>query len=163
LNGLCFSVNKLEKNRVVANVALGVADFDVNATIFKAAFFGELFVLVAGQVGETPFARSQNKLAARELVFGTTEGFDDMRVMLVFGADRENDLANVNTGNDTLGLAVGVTHTRLETICAGARKHLVDAVDVEGVKSDTEMERFFTAFGAHVFVDGNTASFKSFG
>jgi hypothetical protein len=62
----------------------------------------------------------------------------------VTGADGQNDLANVHTGDETLGLTEGTTHTGLQTIGTSARQHLVDTDDVEGVDADAQVETFLT-------------------
>lgn len=51
----------------------------------------------------------------------------------VTSADRQKNLANVDTSDSAVGLTPGTTHTSLETIGSGARQHLVDTDDVEGV------------------------------
>ena len=53
--------------------------------------------------------------------------------MRVTRADRQQDLADVDTSNGAVGLTPGTTHTRLQSIGPSARQHLVDADDVEGV------------------------------
>jgi hypothetical protein len=53
-------------------------------------------------------------------------------------------LANVDTGNGSVGLAPGTTHSSLQSIGTGARQHLVDTDDVVGVGADTEMETFLS-------------------
>ena len=62
----------------------------------------------------------------------------------VTGADAEENLADVDTGNGAVGLAEGTTHTGLQPIGAGARQHLVDTDDVEGVGADAEVEALLT-------------------
>lgn len=62
----------------------------------------------------------------------------------VTGPDAHENLANVDTGNNTVRLAEGTTHTSLESIGSGARQHLVDADDVEGVGADAKMETFLS-------------------
>jgi hypothetical protein len=62
----------------------------------------------------------------------------------VTGADGQEDLANVHTGDETLGLTEGTTHTGLKTIGTSARQHLVDTDDVEGVDTDAQVETFLT-------------------
>jgi hypothetical protein len=62
----------------------------------------------------------------------------------VTGADGQENLADVHTGNETLGLTESTTHTSLQTIGTSARQHLVDTDDVEGVDTDTQVETFLT-------------------
>lgn len=60
----------------------------------------------------------------------------------VLGADGEEDLANVDTGDSAVGLAVGTTHSGLQSIGTSARQHLVDTDDVVRVGAHTKVERF---------------------
>lgn len=53
--------------------------------------------------------------------------------MTVTGTDRQNDLTDVDTGNGTIGLTPSTTHTSLEPIRSGARQHLVDTDNMEGM------------------------------
>jgi hypothetical protein len=49
-------------------------------------------------------------------------------------------LANVDTGNGSVGLTPGTTHSSLQSIGTGARQHLVDSDNVVWVGPDAEME-----------------------
>lgn len=94
---------------------VGTVDLDVAA--------GALVdVLLAPQVGEAPVLGDDDLLAAGELVLGAAEGLDGVGQVGVTGSDGEQDLADLDTGNETVGLAVGTTHTGLETIGSGARQ-----------------------------------------
>ncbi len=59
-------------------------------------------------------------------------------------AHRKQNLADVDTSDEAVGLAEGTTHAGLETIGSGARQHLVDADDVVGVGADAEVETFLS-------------------
>ena len=61
----------------------------------------------------------------------------------ITGPHREQDLADVDAGYGSIGLAPGTTHTGLQSIGTGARQHLVDTYDVVGMGAHTEMEPFF--------------------
>ena len=69
-----------------------------------------------------------------------------MSVLLtrVTGADGEEDLADVDAGDEAVGLAEGTTHAGLQTIGTSARQHLVDADDVVRVSADTQVETFLS-------------------
>ena len=58
----------------------------------------------------------------------------------------EQNLADVHTGNGSVGLAPRTTHSSLQSIGTGARQHLVDADDMVRVGADTEMETFFARY-----------------
>ena len=75
----------------------------------------ELDVILTVDVGEAPLARDDDLLATGELVTGTTESLLDDGGVLVLGTDRKDDLANVDTGDGTVRLAPGTTHTSLES------------------------------------------------
>ena len=62
---------------------------------------------------------------------------------IVTSANRQENLADVDTSNGSVGLAPRTTHTGLQPIGAGTRQHLIDADDVVGVGADAEMEAFF--------------------
>lgn len=79
----------------------------------------ELEVVLTVNVGETPLAGDDDFLATGEFVTGTTESLPDNSLVRILGTDGEDDLADVNTGNGTVGLAPGATHTSLES---GLRK-----------------------------------------
>ena len=75
----------------------------------------ELEIILTVNVGETPLAGDDDLLATGELVTGTTESLLDDGGVLVLGTDRKDDLANVDTGDGTVRLAPGTTHTSLES------------------------------------------------
>jgi hypothetical protein len=62
----------------------------------------------------------------------------------VTGADGENDLTDVDTGDGTVWLTPGTTHTSLQSIGTSARQHLVDTDNVVWVGTDTKVETFLT-------------------
>lgn len=120
-------------------------ELDVGAVLLDAALLAQLDVLLAAERGEAPVLGDDDLLAAGELVHGAAQGLDGVGAVGVTRADGQQDLADVHTGDAAVGLAEGAAHTGLETIGAGARKHLVDADDVEGVRADAEVETFLTA------------------
>jgi hypothetical protein len=119
-----------------------------------------ILVLATLKLGEAPLAADDDLLLARELELAATESLDDNGLVSLLATDRDEDLANVDTGNGTDGLTVGTTHTGLETISTGTRQHLVDTEDVEWVHTDTHVERVFTGVLRDVLVGGNTCSLK---
>ena len=62
----------------------------------------------------------------------------------ITSADGEEDLADVDAGDEAVGLAEGAAHAGLETIGACARQHFVDADDMIGVRADAEVEAFLS-------------------
>lgn len=59
---------------------------------------------------------------------------------VVLDSHGEENVADVDTGDQSLRLSVGSTHSSLETIGSGTGKHFVDTGDVEGMLADTKME-----------------------
>lgn len=133
-----------EALHVLLNQTVATQELDVGTILLELALLAKLDVLLAADGGEAPVLGDNDLLAAGELVHGTAESLDGGGTVGVTGADGQNDLANVHTGDGTLRLTEGTTHTGLETIGSGARKHLVDTDDVEGVHTDTEVETFLT-------------------
>ena len=123
---------------------MATEELNVGTVLLELALLAELDVLLATDGGETPVLGDDDLLATRELVHGTAESLDSGGTVGVTGADGQDDLADVHTGNGTLGLTEGTTHTGLKTIGTSARQHLVDTDDVEGVHTDTHVETFLT-------------------
>ena len=76
---------------------------------------------------------------------------------------RKDDLADVDTGDKAIGLAESTTHTSLKSIGTGARQHLVDADDVEGVGADTQVETLLSGVLDEVLVGANTGGLEGLG
>ena len=75
----------------------------------------ELEVILTINVGETPLAGDDDLLATGELVTSAAERLVDDGSVVVLGADGQDDLADVNTGDSAVWLAPRATHTGLET------------------------------------------------
>jgi hypothetical protein len=63
----------------------------------------------------------------------------------ITSADTQDDLTNVNTGNGSVWLSPGTTHSSLQSIGTGTRQHLVDTDNMVWVGADTEMETFLSS------------------
>lgn len=100
-------------------------------------------------------------LTAGVLELGTTQCLDHLRLVLVRGSHRHNRLTNVDTSHGALRLAEGATHSSLQPISAGARQHLVDADDVEGMHTHTDVEGVLSAMLHKVLVAANAAGLQS--
>jgi hypothetical protein len=81
----------------------------------------------------------------------------------VTSADAHDDLTDVDTGDSAVGLAPRTTHTSLESIGTGARQHLVDADDVEGVGTDAEVETFLARVLDEVLVGADAGGLEGLG
>lgn len=141
--------------------ALGGENLAVSSVRLDASGLLELQVLSTLNTGETPNTGDVDLLTSRELELGTTESFDSVGDVLLEGTDGHEDLADVDTGDETIRLTEGSTHTSLETIGSGAGKHLVDTEDVEGVGTDAQVETILTGGLGEVLVSANAGSLES--
>ena len=90
----------------------------------------ELDIVLPVNVSETPLAGDDDLLATRELVTGAAERLLNDGSVRVLGADREDDLADVDTGNSTIWLAPCATHTGLQTIVITLMHRLLVSVHI---------------------------------
>ena len=58
----------------------------------------------------------------------------------ILDSDREENISDINTSNESLWFSISTTHTSLETISSSTGQHFVDAGNVVGMFTDTEME-----------------------
>lgn len=137
-------------------------DLDVDSLVDETSLGPVLDVVLLGDTSETPLGRDTDVLATRELVLGTTKRLDHVSLVSDLGADGDEDLTDLNTGNHTVGLSESMTHTGLETISSSTRKHFVDTENVVGVSTDTHVEVILSDVVLHVLVDDNTGGFESF-
>lgn len=121
-----------------------VQELDVGTVLAQLALPAHAHILLAADRGEAPVLGNNELLAAGELVGGAAQGLDGVAAVRVTGADREQDLADVDAGNQVVRLAEGTAHAGLETIGTSARKHLIDADDVVRVGTHAQMETFLT-------------------
>jgi hypothetical protein len=135
-------------------------ELDVGTIDLDAAGSLALQVLIAAERGEAPVLGDNDLLASRELVLGAAEGLKSEVTVGVTSADAHDDLADVDTGNSTVGLAPGTTHTSLQSIGTGARQHLVDADNVVRVGADAKMETFLASNLDEVLVGANTGGLE---
>lgn len=158
-----LDVVEVEELRILSDGSTGVLALAVRSGVIEEIGIAEVGVLLLGEGGEAPFAGDDDVLTSGELVLGTTQSLGDLILESILGADGEEDLVDSDTGAETVGLSVGVTHTGLKPISTGAGKHLVDSDDVVGVSPDTEVETLTTSGVGHVSVDNNSGCLESFG
>jgi len=120
-------------------------------------------VHLAGPASETPFARHDQLLTARELELGAPERLDDVGLVLILAAHAHHGLTDVHASHQALRLAESSSHSGLEPIGSGARQHFVDADDVERMDAETHVESVFAHELDHVLVGANTSSFQGLG
>ena len=144
-------------------------ELDVGTVDTDGTSLALLDVLLAVEGSEAPLLRDDDLLATWELVLRATEGLDSGGAVCEFrsatgpmtfnpasiltrvtGADGEEDLADVDTGDSAVGLTEGTTHSGLQSIGTSARQHLVDAHDVVWVGADTHVETFLSCNLDHV-------------
>jgi len=142
----------------VVGEELNVSTVDLDATSGLL-----LQVLVAAERGEAPVLGDDDLLSARELVLGSSESLKSVPAVGVTGTQAHDDLADVDTGDGSVGLAPSTTHTSLQSIGTGAGQHLVDADDVVRVGTDTQVETFLSGVLDHVLVGADTGGFESLG
>jgi len=81
----------------------------------ETALLAEALVRGALQLGEAPLVRVDDLLATRELELAAAESLVHVLLVVIAAAHRDEDLANVDTGDQASGLAEGTAHTGLET------------------------------------------------
>lgn len=142
--------------------AFSVLDLTVRAVRDNKTGSLELLVLRVGVWRESPVTRNKDLLGSRELVLATTETLDGVLNRGGLSSNGQEDLVDLNTGDQTLRLTEGVTHTSLESIGSSTGQHLVDTEYVVRVDTDTQVEGVSASHLLQVLVDGNTGSFQSF-
>ena len=94
--------------------------------------------------------RCMREASGAYLVLATPQSLEGGGAVRVTGSDGHEDLTDVDTGNETVGLSEGTTHSGLQSIGTSARQHLVDTDDVVGVGADAEVEGLLTGGLHHV-------------
>ena len=107
--------------------------------------------------------RCMREASGAYLVLATPQSLEGGGAVRVTGSDGHEDLTDVDTGNETVGLSESAAHSSLQTIGTSARQHLVDTDDVVRVDADTEMETFLSGNLDKVLVGANTGGFESLG
>ena len=118
-------------------------------------------VLLTRVLRESPLLRHHNLLATRELHGSTTQRLHSHLLLVVLRTDRNQRLTDSHASHQTVRLSEGVTHTRLQSISAGARKHLVDTGHMERVSTHSHVERVLASVLHQVLVGSNTSSLQS--
>ena len=119
-------------------------------------------VLLLLHVGETPLLADDDLLSSGELVSGSSDSLENDGSVALTASDRQQDLANVDSCDRVVGLSVSSSHTGLQSIGTGAGQHLVDSDDVEGVNTDSHVERVLSGRLGDVLVGANSGGFECF-
>jgi hypothetical protein len=152
-----------EAAHVVLESTLVAEELDVGTVDPDLALLALLNVLLTLEGSETPVLGDDDLLATGELVLATPQGLEGSGAVRVTGSDGHEDLTDVDTGNETVGLSESTTHSGLQPIGTSARQHLVDTDDVVGVDTDTEVETFLSGNLDEVLVGANTGGLESLG
>jgi len=134
---------------------------DIGTIRDETTLLAERSILVTVEFGESPFLGDNNLLLSRELEGSTSGGLNNVLRYVVLATNGEDDLSNLDTSNNTVGLSEGTTHSSLKSISTSARKHFVDTDNVVWVNSHTHVEVFLGSHLCDVLVAANTGSFKS--
>jgi len=151
-----------EALKVISQLAMVGQELDIGAIDLDTAFLAKLDVFVTTKRGEAPVLADNDLLAAWELVLRAAESFNGSSAVGISRSDRQDDLADIDTGNLAIGLAKGATHASLQTIGSGTGQHLIDADDVVRVGADTHVETFLSGNLDQVLVAADTGGFESF-
>ena len=82
---------------------------------------------------------------------------------LVVSPDGDEDLSNLDPGGGAVGLAEGASHSGLEPVSSGTGQHFVDAENVEGVDSDSDVEPILAAVLDEILVAADAPGLQSLG
>jgi hypothetical protein len=119
-DNLLFSLERIgETTHVLLEISLVAQELHVGTIVLESSLATLLDVVLAGKRCEAPVLRRNDLLTAGELVLSAAESLDGGGSVLVTGTDTEDDLANVDTGDKTVGLAERTTHSCLQSIGTG--------------------------------------------
>lgn len=149
--------------QVLGQLTLLGQELDVSTVVLNLTIVLLGNVLVSVERSETPLLGDNDSLLTWELVSGSSQTFNDNILVVVLGSDRHKNLANGDTGSQTVWLTPSTSHTLLQSISTGTRQHLVDSQDVEWVNSDSQVERVSTGDLGDVLVSTDTSGFHSLG
>lgn len=137
--------------------------------VFDSAAIGDealrchlVLKFVGVELGKAPLFGYVDLLAAGELELGSAQGFDHVLLVLQLGADRHDDLADVDPRHCALRFPEGTSHAGLEPVSARAGQHLVDADDMEGVQPHSDVEAVLTTALHHVLVGADACGLQGF-
>lgn len=166
---------------VLDEVALGLEELDVGTVVDDLLLGLEGLVVGSVERGEAPLLGDNDLLSSRELVSRSSEGLNDDVLVRVSASDRHDDLtaddsqhlsgtslhdveaknSHVDSGDTAVRLAPSASHTLLQPIGTSAGQHLVDSDNVEGVNSDTHVERLLAGRLHNVLVGANSGRLES--
>jgi len=159
---MALLLQRLSSDVLQADGALGDTNLSVRTAVVQLVLLLQGLILITLDLRESPELAGDDDLAAGKFELCAAEGLVGNSDKVVLRADGDEDLSNADAGGQAGGLSVRLTHAGLETIRAGARKHLVDAENVEWVHADTHVEGILTRVLRHVLVRLDTGSLEGF-
>lgn len=110
------SCSKVKRALVVHDLAIGTIR-DNTTSLLK------LKILLFRELGEAPLVGNKHFLSSWEFVFRATERLQAVGLVRLLRTDGEQSLADTHTRHGTERLSERTTHSSLETISTGTRKH----------------------------------------
>lgn len=150
-----------EELEVLGERSLLGQELDVSTIVSELVLLLESKVVGSVERSESPLSGDDDLLLTWELVSASSESLDDGGSELLLGSDGDKNLADGNSGGSSVWLTPGTSHTLLESISTGTRKHLVDSQNVEWVDSDSHVESLSASVGRDVLVGANTGGLES--
>jgi len=133
-----------------------------NTVVNETASCFPLRVVGLREFGESKHLGDVNLLPSWEFELGTTKSFHRGVDLILLRPHRQQHLANVHPCRGAVTLTKRTSHPGLQPIRTGTGQHLVDADDVEWVRTHSEVEKILSRVGDHVFVRSNSSSFERF-
>lgn len=121
--------------------------------------YSHLFMSV---FGESVVNRDSNLLPTWHFHLSSSQGFQHDLQMFFFTSDGNELFTDFNSASFSVRFTIRSSHTGLKSISSGARKHFINSEYVPWMFSHSEMEILFGQIRDDIFVDGNSASLKSF-
>ena len=106
----------------------------------NGSFSPSLLELKSGELSESPLVRNDDSLSSGEFVLGSSEGFQGGLDVLLIQSDGVEDWSDFDSGNLSVRLTKGLSHTGLESISSSTWQHLIDSDDVPWVDSASQVE-----------------------
>ena len=150
------STRTTQRQRSMASQELGIDTIRYNSSLRL-----QPHIVSSAELGESPFPALNDLLAAGKLELGTAEGLSSVAFVAFLATNREQHLPNSNPSAGPERLPESSAHTSLKPIGSGARKHLVDSEDMEGVNPNPQVERIFSGELGHVLVAGDSRRLES--
>ena len=94
-------------------------------------------------LGKSVVDGDEDLLSSWEFVGTSSEGLQNILDFVLLNSDRNELISDSDSGSLSIRLTIGLSHTRLKSICSGAGQHFVDSEYVPWVGSHSEVELLF--------------------